>query len=118
VLTNRPAEWSSASWSLAPIGAAMLLSVVTVTSARAGSVINLSCVGAGSGLNCVAQVATAGDPYIRVVPEALGEVQKAQVAARDRKWVARCHPVAERDAYGVARYHYSAPGCEFGLGAE
>ena len=96
----------------------MLLSVVTVTSAQAGSVINLSCVGAGRSFNCVAQVATAGDPYIRVAPEALGELQKAQVAARDRKWVARCHPVAERDTYGVARYHYSAPGREFGLGAE
>jgi len=118
VLTNRPAERSSASWSLARIGAAMILSVVTLTSAYAGSVINLSCVGGGRSFNCVAQVATAGDPYIRAVPEALGEAQKAQIAARDRKWVARCHPVAERDTFGVARYHYSAPGCEFGLGAE
>ncbi len=118
MLTNRPAERSSASWSLAHIGAAIILSVITLTSAHAGSVIDLSCVGGARSFNCVAQIATAGDPYIRVVPEALGEVQKAQATARDRKWVARCHPVAERDTYGVARYHYSAPGCEFGLGTE
>jgi hypothetical protein len=103
---------------LARVGAATVLSAVALTSARAGSVISLNCVGAASSFNCVAQVATAGDPYIRVVPEALGEAQKAQVASRDRKWVARCHPVVERDSYGVARYHYSVPGCEFGLGAE
>ena len=66
----------------------------------------------------MAQMATAGDPYVRVVPEALGEAQKSQLVARDRKWVARCHPVTERDSYGVARYHYAAPGCEYGLGTE
>ena len=85
---------------------------------HAGSVINLGCLAGTSSFNCVAQWATAGDPYIRVVPEPFGEAQKAQLAARDRKWVAQCHPVITRDIYGVARYHYSAPGCEFGLGAE
>ena len=118
MLTRHPAERSSALWSAARAGAALLLSVVTLTSAYAGSVFDLSCVAGTRSFNCVAQMATAGDPYVRVVPEALGEGQKSQLAARDRKWLARCHPVAERDSYGVARYHYAASGCEYGLGSE
>lgn len=118
MLTNRTAEKYSALWSVARVGASLALSAFTMTSAHAGSVINLGCVAGASSFNCVAQWATAGDPYIRVVPELLGEAQKAQLAARDRKWVAQCHPVITRDTYGVARYHYSAPSCEFGLGAE
>ena len=118
MLTSRPAEKLSASWSVAHVGAAMILWAVTLTPAYAGSVIDLSCVAATRSFNCVAQIATAGDPYVRVVPQALDEAQKAEIAARDRKWVARCHPVVWRDGYGVARYRYSAPGCEFGLATE
>jgi hypothetical protein len=94
-----------------------MLSAVTSTSAFAGSVINLNCIAGSRSFNCVAQMATAGDPNIRVVPELLGDAQKAQTV-RDHKWVARCHPVTERDSYGVARYRYAAPGCEYGLGTE
>jgi len=118
VLTSLLAGESSASRSIAQIGATIVLSVTTLTSAYAGSVVNLNCVAGTRSFNCVAQLATAGDPYIRTVPEALGEMQKSLVAARDRKWVARCHPVAEHDGYGVARYRYTAPGCEYGLGSE
>jgi hypothetical protein len=118
VFTNRAAEKSSALHSVVRVGAGAILSVLTLTSAYAGNVIGLSCVGGASSFNCVAQWATAGDPYVRGVPEALGEAQRAQVAARDRKWIAQCHPIVERDRYGVARYHYAAPGCEFGLSRE
>ena len=118
MLTNRRAENTSASWSIAPIGAAIVLSAITVTSAYAGGVIGLSCVGGGKSFNCAAMYATAGDPYIRTVPDGLSESDRAQAAARERKWQARCHPVIERDSYGVARYQYASPGCEYGLGAE
>jgi hypothetical protein len=114
VLTNRPAEWSSATWSAAHVAAVIVLSVASLTSAYAGGVIDLSCVAASKSFNCVAQWATAGDPYVRAVPEALGEVQRAQATARDHKWVTHCHPVVEHDTYGVARYQYSAPDCEYG----
>jgi len=89
-----------------------------MTSASAGTVVDLSCLAGARSFSCVAQMATGGDPYVRIVPEALGEAQRAQLAARDRKWVARCHPVVERDSYGVARYRYAAPGCEYGLGTD
>jgi hypothetical protein len=118
VLTNRPAERPSALRLAAQIGAAIALSVLTLSSVFAGTVVDLNCVGARSSFNCAAQWGTAGDPYLRAVPEALGEAEKAQIAERDRKWLARCHPVIEHDRYGVARYRYSAPGCEFGIGAD
>ena len=46
------------------------------------------------------------------------EAEKARLATRDHKWLARCRPVIERDRYGVARYYYAAPGCEFGVGTD
>ena len=118
MLISHPDEPSSASWSVARAGAALSLLGVTVTSAYAGTVVDLSCIGGAKNFNCVAQMATAGDPYVRVVPQALSEAQKSQLAARDHKWVAHCHPVAERDSYGVERYRYAAPGCEYGLGTD
>ena len=119
MLTNRPAEKSASSpAAAAQIGATIVLSVLTLSSAYAGTVVDLSCVGARSDFNCAAQWGTAGDPYLRVVPDALGEAERAQIAARERKWLARCRPIVERDIYGVARYRYSAPGCEFGIGAD
>jgi hypothetical protein len=118
VLTNRPAEKTSASWSIAHVGAVIVLSAITLTSAYAGGVIGLSCVGGGKSFNCAAMYATAGDPYVRIVPDGLSDSDKAQAAARDHKWQAHCHPTIERDSYGVARYQYSSPGCEYGLGTE
>jgi hypothetical protein len=52
---------------------------------------------------------TASDPYIRRVPSSVGAEE------RNRKWVADCHPKIFRDRYGVGRYHYAAPQCEFGV---
>ena len=118
MLTNSPAEKSSTSRSIALAGAAMVLSVLTLTSAHAGGVAVFGCVGGARSFNCAGQWGIARDPYVRAVPEALGEAEKAQAVARDRKWLTHCHPVVERDYFGVARYQYSAPGCEYGVGAD
>jgi len=48
----------------------------------------------------------------------LGDEEKAQAAARERKWLAQCQPAIRRDPYGVARYQYAARGCEYGIGAD
>ncbi len=100
------------------IVAAVPLSLMTWTTVYAGGVVNLSCLGGGQSLNCVAQWATGGDPYLRAVPEPIGDAQKAQASARERKWLARCHPIVEHDSFGVSRYYYSAPGCEYGIGTD
>jgi hypothetical protein len=117
VLTNRPAGKSSVCWSFARLGAAIGLSATTLTSAYAGAGM-LSCVGGPRSFNCAAQWGAAGDPHVRTVPRGLGEAEKVQAATRERRWLIHCHPVIERDAYGVARYYYAAPGCEYGVGAD
>ncbi len=118
MLTSRCAGTPSASWSAAPFGAAIILSVMSVmtwTPAQAGGFSDWSCVGGWKGFNCVERWGPAIDPYVRLVPQPLGEAEKERVLVHERKWLARCHPVLAHDRYGVARYHYSASGCEFGV---
>jgi len=113
------------------MGAAATLSVVmlitTWTAARADGVLLGSCIGSpgffGShgavrsqgAVNCVIRWGGAGDPYIRTVPEPVGQAERERSAERERKWEARCKPVIAQDGYGVPRYRFSAPGCEFGI---
>jgi hypothetical protein len=118
VLTSRAAEKSSASWSVARVGATIIISVVALTPACAGGVVDFSCVRGTRSFNCVSQRATDGDPYIRIVPQVLGEAERAEASMRDHKWLTRCRPLVARDNYGVARYLYSEPGCEYGVGAD
>jgi hypothetical protein len=99
------------------IGAALVLSILAQTSANAGNASDPSCAGRWTGFNCAALSGEANNPYIRLVPEPLGDNERAQFAQRDRRWVDHCHPVVQYDRYGVARYRYTATGCEFGLGA-
>jgi hypothetical protein len=118
VLTNRPADKSVAVSRLVRGGAAILLSAMTLTTVYAGGVGNLSCVGGAGGVNCVGQWGPGGDPNVRAVPKPLDDEDKAQAAARERKWLAQCQPLLRRDPYGVARYIYAARGCEYGVGAD
>jgi hypothetical protein len=118
VLTSRPVEATSALWPAAKIGAALLLSVVTWASARAGNIAAENCVGTARSFNCVDNWGTSADPHVRTVPDAISEAEKTQMTERDHRWLARCRPVVQRDSYGVARYYYAAPGCEFGVGSD
>jgi hypothetical protein len=87
------------------------------TTAQAGEIFTGGCVGTWRAVNCATRWAPAIDPFVRVVPRPIGEAEMAQAIERDHKWLARCRPVISQDGYGVARYHYAAPGCEFGVGA-
>ena len=118
MLTNRAAEKSSAWWRFVRGGVAIVASAMTLTSVYAGGVGNMSCVGGQGSVNCVGRWGPAGDPNVRVVPQALGDEEKAQAAARERKWLAQCQPAIRRDPSGVARYQYAARGCEYGIGAD
>ncbi len=73
-----------------------------------------NCVGARGALSCITRWGEGVDPYVIEVPQPLSEDARARAAARDRKWVARCKPIIHQDRYGVPRYYYAAPGCEFG----
>ncbi len=72
------------------------------------------CIGSRYTLNCVAHWGSYSDPYVTVLhPQT--EAEKELSAERDRKWQARCRPEVFQDRYGVPRYEYAAPGCEFGV---
>jgi len=119
VLTNCPADTSVAVSGLVRGGAAILLSAMTLTTACAGGVGTMSCVRGAGAVNCVGQWGPGGDPNVRTVPvKPLGDEERAQAAARERKWLAQCQPEIRRDPYGVARYVYAARGCEYGVGAD
>ena len=105
----------SASWSAAHIGAAAAFYVVTWSSAYADGMAVGGCVGGQSSLNCVVRWGEAGDPYVRLVPQPTDQAEKDRAAQRDQKWQERCRPTVAQDYYGVPRYQYSAPGCEFGV---
>jgi hypothetical protein len=116
VSASRRAE--AVSRTTARIGTALILSILALTPAYAGSVSSYGCVGQWATYNCAQVSGEAANPYVRLVPEPLGESERAQLAARDHRWLDHCHPVVHYDRYGVARYRYSAAGCEFGVGAE
>ena len=73
-----------------------------------------SCFGSFHSFFCVTQWGARGDPQLRQVPTPRDAEEEAEFVDRDRKWVARCRPVIMQDQYGVSRYHYASPHCEFG----
>lgn len=87
-----------------------------VAPAHAQEIKTGGCIGGWHAFNCVTLWAPAGDPFIRKVPQPTDPAEQARAEERDRRWVQRCHPVIKQDRYGVPRYHYAMPGCEFGDG--
>jgi hypothetical protein len=102
---SRPLLGSVAALSL--VGAAAAFGPV-----HAGGIRATTCVGSYGTFSCVTQWGASGDPYGRRPPSAQDD---AEAAERERQWVARCRPVIWQDRYGVGRYAYAAPGCEFGI---
>jgi len=97
----------------AVLGGAILLAVSAP--ARADSVAVGGCIGPWRTFNCVVRWGEAGNPLVRNVPQPVDEEERGHSAERERKWLDRCKPVIAQDAYGVPRYRYAAPGCEFGV---
>ena len=85
----------------------------TPKQAVAGS--SVSCIRSGGALICTTNdgspTAAVGILHVEPVYDAH---ERANRAAREQKWKARCRPILREDKYGVTRYHYSASGCEFG----
>jgi hypothetical protein len=101
------------------LGAAAVLSGSALLSipitAHADSMSFGGCVGGWRAPNCASRWGEAHDPFVRSVPAAADETEKARADERDRQWEKRCRPVIAQDALGVPRYEYAAPGCEFGI---
>lgn len=95
---------------------AAVVAVLSVTAVYADTVVGSGgCVKSEGSFNCVSRFGPAGDPYVRTVPQPLSDEERERAAARDRKWIDRCHPTIAQDRFGVPRYHYAARGCEFGV---
>lgn len=107
-------------WRTATAGAAIAFSVAisaVLGSAQAQELRTGGCIGHWfSTFNCVTRWGTYGDPYVRDVPQPSDAADKARAMERDKRWANRCRPTITQDRYGVARYHYAQPGCEFGIG--
>ena len=72
------------------------------------------CVGSWDTFNCVWRWGANSDPYVRQVPQPASDAEKGISTERERRWEQRCHPQIALDRFGVPRYLYSAPGCEYG----
>jgi hypothetical protein len=53
-------------------------------------------------------------PHVINVQGPASPEEVAAAEARDRRWAERCDPVIRQDRYGMPRYTYGAPGCEYG----
>ena len=84
------------------------LTLLTLAPAQADDTSGTSCVATWRG--------GVTDPYVRNLGP-LTEQEIAENREREQRWRERCRPSVERDHYGVARYIYSRPGCEFGASA-
>lgn len=100
----------------AAVAAFVVVSCAATASATAQEIQSGGCVGTFFSINCTSRIGPAGDPYIRIVPPPEDAAAAARAQERDRRWANRCRPVIVPDRYGVARYRYAAPGCEFGAG--
>jgi hypothetical protein len=92
------------------------IAILPVSPAQAGGISTTNCVnGSDGGTSCV-EIWRDGlrDPYVVSVPPPTSPQDIADTATRERLWQARCRPVVHQDMHGVRRYHYSAPGCEYG----
>jgi Domain of unknown function (DUF6894) len=97
---------------LGVVGCTVLLGLPDIHSAAASS---LSFVKSGASFTCVYNSGNRnGVARTLDVRHSKAAEQDTGSTERERDWIARCRPVIRQDRYGVGRYHYSAPGCEFG----
>jgi hypothetical protein len=93
-----------------------LIILASVHPAQAKGIRLDSCVGSWHASGCATIWAPLEDPNIRKVPQPGNDAERARAIEQDRRWVARCRPTLRQDRYGVPRYQYARPGCEFGVG--
>jgi hypothetical protein len=115
VLTLHCARVDSAARYGAAAALSLVISAMIVSAASADGMLVGGCVGGTGAVNCVVRWGEAGDTHLRLVPEPTSDFEKKRSADRDHKWEERCRPTIAQDRYGVPRYQYAAPGCEFGI---
>lgn len=95
--------------------ASLALAFAALPQPAAAEVWTSSCAGGWRYGSCVLNYREyARDTYLRYAPGPDSENERKEAIARDRKWAAFCKPVVVTDRYGIGRYLYTKPGCEFG----
>jgi hypothetical protein len=95
--------------------AALALGGANVPASAQTDTVLGSCVFSGGAVHCVKQYRY-GDRG-NGGAQSLKEPDPKDIAEsreREERWVARCKPELHHDRYGVRRYSYAAPGCEYG----
>ena len=119
MLTFACARALHASRSTVLAGAVLALPLITLATARPAEAEGVrvdGCVGSWHANGCSTIWAPLGDTYVRKVPQPGTAEERASAREEDRRWVERCRPTLRQDRYGVPRYQYARPGCEFGVG--
>lgn len=95
---------------------ASIVLLVATGDAHADWIRNSGCVASSGMASCttVWRKTRGGHPSVIHAAPLLSEQDEREALERDRKWIARCRPLIKQDYHGVSRYHYAAPGCEFG----
>ena len=99
--------------------AALALLVLSMMSAPARSqpagVSTYNCYGTRNMTSCVETYRKgAFNPHVISIPGPQSDEERKATEARDRRWAERCRPMVRQDRYGVPRYSYGSPGCEYG----
>ncbi len=114
------AKVHGAARSAAIVAAAFALSFIAsaalVNPADAQVIETGGCIASWGTFNCADLWAAPSDPFLRLAPQPTTPDAQAHAREHDRRWVDRCRPSIRQDRYGVVRYHYAMPGCEFGIG--
>lgn len=99
---------------LAPL-ALLALSMMTGPARSAEGVRTFNCYRTHNMASCIATFRRGRlDPHVIAVPASQSAEEQAAAETRDRRWAERCRPLIRQDRYGMPRYSYTAPGCEFG----
>lgn len=100
--------------------AALALLALSMTAARAESgdgdgVYTTNCFGSRNMESCISTFRSGRlNPHVIAVPGPAAANELSAAEARDRRWAERCRPVIRQDRYGMPRYSYDMPGCEYG----
>lgn len=98
-------------WALvAALGLGLIALSLAMAKAKAGDSMSLSCVGGGGAVSCTVTRGGFGPAHvIKVSPATDPDSER-----RDRQWWKLCSPKVVLDRFGVRRYAYTKPGCEYG----
>jgi hypothetical protein len=92
--------------------ASCVLAMLVSTPAQSDGIRNTTCLHTAGAFTCTTQ--WRHGTTSQYLPWRVDARETAASAERERKWLARCRPLATEDQLGISRYRYAAAGCEFG----